>query len=134
MKFSYNWLRELVPGLNTDPVGLERLITLKTAECEGIEPVGEHLSSVVAARVVRLSPLPKGKNKLVVAEIGGGKEISVVCGAANVRPGMLAAWVPPGTNLGERLIGRATIEGVGSEGMLASAAELGISRDHAGVL
>ena len=43
-------------------------------------------------------------------------------------------WVPPGTKLGEKLIGRATIEGVKSEGMLASAAELGISRDHSGVL
>lgn len=37
MKFSYQWLRELVPGLETDPSGLERLITMKTAECEGIE-------------------------------------------------------------------------------------------------
>ena len=134
MKFSYNWLRELVPGLNTEPAKLERLITIKTAECEGIEPVGEHLASVVAARVVSVTPLPKGKNKQVVAEVGGGKQINVVCGAGNVRPGLMAPWVPPGTKLGEKLIGRATIEGVNSEGMLASAAELGISRDHSGVL
>jgi phenylalanyl-tRNA synthetase beta chain len=39
MKFSYNWLRELVPGLNAEPGELQRLITMKTAECEGIEPV-----------------------------------------------------------------------------------------------
>ena len=134
MKFSYNWLRELVPGLNTEPAKLERLITIKTAECEGIEPVGEHLATVVAARVVSVTPLPKGKNKQVVAEVGGGKQINVVCGAGNVRPGLMAPWVPPGTKLGEKLIGRATIEGVNSEGMLASAAELGISRDHSGVL
>jgi len=134
MKFSYNWLRELVPGLNTDPAGLERLITMKTAECEGIEPVGQHFSTVMAARVVSVSPLPKGKNKLVVAEIGGGKLVNVVCGAGNVRPGMLAPWVPPGTKLGDKTIGRAAIEGAESEGMLASAAELGISRDHSGIL
>jgi phenylalanyl-tRNA synthetase beta chain len=134
MKFSYNWLRELVPGLNTEPAELQRLITIKTAECEGIEPVGEQFASVVAARVLTVTPLPKGKNKLVLAEVGGGKQIDVVCGAPNVRPGLLAPWVPPGTRLGGKLIGRATIEGVVSEGMLASAAELGISRDHAGVL
>jgi phenylalanyl-tRNA synthetase beta chain len=134
MKFSYRWLRELVPGLKTDPAGLERLITMRTAECEGIEPVGQHFASVVAARVVSVSPLPKGKNKLVVAEIGGGQLVNVVCGASNVRPGLLAPWVPPGTKLGEKLIGRATIEGAESDGMLASASELGISRDHAGVL
>ena len=47
---------------------------------------------------------------------------------------MFAPWVPPCTLLGDKTIGRATIEGVESEGMLASAAELGISRDHAGLL
>jgi phenylalanyl-tRNA synthetase beta chain len=37
MKFSYNWIRELVEGLDTPPAELEQLITMKTAECEGIE-------------------------------------------------------------------------------------------------
>ncbi len=133
MKFSYNWLCEFVPGIKTGAPELQRLITMKTAECEGIEPVGEHFSSVVAARVVSVSPLPKGKNKLVVAEIGG-RRVNVVCGAGNVRPGLITAWVPPGTKLGDKTIGRATIEGADSEGMLASAAELGISRDHSGIL
>lgn len=40
MKFSYNWLRELVEGLDTPPRELARLITLKTAECEGVEETG----------------------------------------------------------------------------------------------
>ncbi|HMF74518.1 MAG TPA: phenylalanine--tRNA ligase subunit beta, partial [Bryobacteraceae bacterium] len=134
MKFSYQWLRELVPGLATEPADLQRLITMKTAECEGIEPVGSHFATVVAARVISVEPLPKGKNKAVNIDVGHGRTLSVVCGAPNVRPGMFAPWVPPGTSLGEKVIGRATIEGVESEGMLASAAELGINRDHAGLL
>src|SRR5271155_4079175 len=40
MKFSYQWIRELVPGLETDPRELMRLITMKTAECEGLEQAG----------------------------------------------------------------------------------------------
>jgi phenylalanyl-tRNA synthetase beta chain len=40
MKFSYNWIRELVPGLDTEPAELMRLITMKTAECEGLEQAG----------------------------------------------------------------------------------------------
>jgi phenylalanyl-tRNA synthetase beta chain len=40
LKFSYNWLRDLAPGLAAAPAELERLITLRTAECEGIEPAG----------------------------------------------------------------------------------------------
>jgi phenylalanyl-tRNA synthetase beta chain len=38
LKFSYRWLSEMVPGLETKPGELERLITMKTAECDGIEP------------------------------------------------------------------------------------------------
>jgi phenylalanyl-tRNA synthetase beta chain len=40
MKFSYHWIRELVDGLETSPAELARLITLKTAECEGVEAHG----------------------------------------------------------------------------------------------
>ncbi len=39
MKFSYNWIRELVDGLEYAPGPLEKLITMKTAECEGIVQV-----------------------------------------------------------------------------------------------
>lgn len=134
MKFSYAWIRELVPDLHTEPTSLERLITMKTAECEGIEPIGVHFANVVAARVLAVEALPKGKNKSVLIEAETGRRATVVCGAPNVRVRMLAPWVPPGTALGGKTIGRAVIEGVESEGMLASAAELGINRDHAGLL
>ena len=41
MKFSYHWLRELVKDLDTSPAELARLITVKTAECEGVEEAGD---------------------------------------------------------------------------------------------
>lgn len=134
MKFSYQWIRELVPSVSADPTELQRLITMKTAECEGIEAVAAHFAQVVAVRVLDVQPLPKGKNKAVTIDAGQGRELRVVCGAPNVRTGMLAPWVPPGTALAGKTIDRAVIEGVESEGMLASAAELVISRDHAGLL
>ncbi len=134
MKFSYKWIRELVPGLTREPAQLERLITMKTAECDGIEPVGAHFAHVVVARVLSVDSLPKGKNKSVLIDVGQGRQLKVVCGAPNVRPGMLAAWVPPGASIDGKAIGKALIEGVESEGMLASAAELGINRDHSGLL
>jgi phenylalanyl-tRNA synthetase beta chain len=40
MKFSYNWLRDLVDQLNTSPQELAQLITIKTAESEGVEAHG----------------------------------------------------------------------------------------------
>jgi phenylalanyl-tRNA synthetase beta chain len=134
LKFSYQWLCELVPGLATDPAELQHLITMKTAECEGVEAVGAHFANVIAARVLTAEPLPKGKNKFVTIDIGNGKTASVVCGAPNLRTGMLAPWVSPGTVVGDKTIRRAVIDGAESDGMLASAAELGINRDHSGLL
>src|SRR5947209_1773309 len=108
---------------------------MKTAECEGIEPYGAHFTDVVAVRVLEARPLPKGKNQALRIETGNGKgAVTVVCGAPNVRVGMLAPWVPPGTAVEGKSVGRIVIEGVESEGMLASAAELGINRDQSGLL
>src|SRR3984885_11117865 len=47
MKFSYNWIRELVPGLDTEPGELMRLITMKTAECEGLEEVASAADIII---------------------------------------------------------------------------------------
>ncbi len=124
----------MVNGLGADAPELERLITMKTAECEGVERVGEHFSTAVAARVLTVEPLPKGKNKRVTIDAGDGAIHTVVCGAENVRPELLTAWLPPGTHLGAREIGRARFDGVESEGMLASAAELSIGDDHKGLI
>jgi len=123
MKFSYSWLRELVDGLHESPRELMRLITLKTAECEGLEEVGLMLAQACEARIVTVEPL--GKNvKTVVATANCGIK-TVVCGAPNCRPGLRTVYVP---------LGKKTIEGVESDGMLASASELGINRDHAGIV
>src|SRR3984893_7543371 len=47
MRFSYNWLRELVEGVDTPPAELARWITVKTAECEGVEEAGaDHIIEV----------------------------------------------------------------------------------------
>jgi phenylalanyl-tRNA synthetase beta chain len=99
------------------------LITLKTAECEGLEETGLLLAEACEARIVTVEPL--GKNvKAVVATANCGIK-TVVCGAPNCRPGLRTIYVP---------LGKKTIEGVESDGMLASASELGISRDHAGII
>lgn len=136
MKFSYNWLRSLVPSLAADPTELMGLITMKTAECEGVEPYAPWLSAVCVAQVLEVSPIEGSHN--VKALIDAGPEHgrrTVVCGAPNCRAGLLTAYVPPGiTVAGDKHVRTAKISGVESEGMLASGDELGINRDHEGVL
>ena len=63
MKFSYNWINELVAGLDADAHELSRLITMKTAESDGVERVGEHFAAVRAARVVSAESIPGSKNQ-----------------------------------------------------------------------
>ena len=125
MKFSYNWIRELVGDLEVSPGELARLITMKTAECEGIEVVGALLDRACAARVESVEPIANGHNVKATLDAGRYGRRTVVCGAPNCRAGIIAAYAP---------IGRKVIQGVESDGMLASAAELGISRDHSGIL
>jgi phenylalanyl-tRNA synthetase beta chain len=135
VKFSFNWIREFVPGLDMSPQELTRLITMKTAECEGCEEFAPHLARVVAARILTVEPIPGGHNVVALVDAGpiyGRKQ--VVCGAPNCRPGIVTAYVPAGVRLGSREIRKATIAGVESDGMLASGAELEINRDHDGIV
>jgi phenylalanyl-tRNA synthetase beta chain len=125
MKFSYNWIRELVPGLHTDPQELMRLITMKTAECEGLEHVGTALAEASVARVKEMEFIAGSHNQIVIAETARYGTRRVVCGAPNCKPGMLTVYLP---------LAPKVIEGVESYGMLASALELGIGSDHAGIV
>ena len=125
MKFSYNWIREFVPGLTEAAGPLERLITMKTAECEGIEETGALLAEACIARVERVEPIADSHNMKAVVDAGPLGRKTVVCGAPNCRPGLLTAYVP---------LEKKVVNGVESDGMLASGAELGINRDHAGIV
>lgn len=134
MNFSYNWLSELVERLDAAPRDLARLVTMKTAECEGVHTYGTHLAQVCAARIVALQLIPASHNQKVVVDTGRYGVKPVVCGAPNCRLGMVSAYVPAGTDLDGRRIEKIVIEGIESDGMLASGAELGINREAAGIL
>src|SRR5438034_8623823 len=103
MTFSYNWICELVDGLELTPPDLERLITMKTAECEGIEEIGALLTGASAARIVSVEPVPGGHNSKAVVETARYGVKTVVCGAPNCRAGMTTVYVP---------LGKKTIQGI----------------------
>jgi phenylalanyl-tRNA synthetase beta chain len=125
MKFSYNWIREFVPDLSESAPSLERLITMKTAECEGVENIGLLLAEAVPALVESVTPIEGSHNVVATVDAVFYGKKTVVCGAPNCRPGIVTVYVP---------LAAKTIAGVASDGMLASAAELEITRDHKGVI
>ncbi len=66
--------------------------------------------------------------------------VQVVCGAPNVREGIKVVWLPPGAIVPSTVdkdpfeLTARELRGVVSNGMLASANELGLSDDHNGIL
>ncbi len=72
--------------------------------------------------MVAVEPMGASHNRKAIVETMRYGQKHVVCGAPNCRVGLRTVYVP---------IGKKTIDGVESDGMLASPAELGISRDHA---
>ena len=102
-----------------------RLITMKTAECEGIEEAGALLKGASPAHVISVVPIGDTHNRLARVKTTAYGEKTVVCGAPNCRPGLWTVYVP---------LGKKMIAGVESDGMLASPSELGLNRDHSCVV
>ena len=112
-------------GLDHAPGPLERLITMKTAECEGIEVVGELLERACAAVVQSVEPIPDSHNR---QGCGG-------CGAVwHADGGLRRSELPAGLITAYVADRQEVIHGIESDGMLASGAELGINRDHTGIV
>ena len=137
MKLPLSWLKQYVDFEDTLQ-GLSDQLTFSGVEVEGIETVGptaEQLDGVVVAEIIEINPHP-GADKLTLCTVATGtEEITVVCGAPNVRQGMKTAYAPVGTTLPNGLkLKRAKIRGVESLGMLCAKDELGISDDHSGIM
>ena len=79
MRFSYNWMHELVDGLDVSAEELGRLITLKTAECEGVEPHGAMLDDVCVARVLTAEKVAGTHLTLTTVDTGRYGVKQVIC-------------------------------------------------------
>jgi phenylalanyl-tRNA synthetase beta chain len=135
MKFSEQWLREWV----NPPVFTERLVeqlTLAGLEVESLTPAASRFSGVVVAEVKEVKPHPQAEHlKVCAVDCGAPKPINIVCGADNVRTGLRVPLARLGAELpGSKRIERAELRGVVSEGMLCSAAELGLAESAAGLM
>lgn len=134
MIVSINWIKDFV---NLDGVDIEKLIskfTMSVAEVEGIEYKGRNLSGVVTAKILSVDPVENSK-KLHLLKVDCGTEIlQIVCGAPNVRVGMVTALAKIGAKLGDITISKAKLAGIESYGMCCGGDEIGISDDHSGLV
>lgn len=135
MKLSLNWLRDHVDIDDKTAEQLSELLTMSTAEVEGVEHKGLDINGVVAGRIVSMNAHPESQ-KLNVIQVDVGMEtVQSVCGAPNVRVGMTVPIALSGGCLpGIASITPTKIAGVASNGVACSPRELGIGDSHEGVL
>lgn len=149
MKISVNWTKQFT-DIKCSVDELVEKIGAQLGAVEEVVALGERYEGVVVAKIVSIKKHANA-DKLNVCKIddagvtkGVGRDadglVQVVCGAPNVREGVLVAWIPPGNvvpstwdNEQFRLESR-EIRGVMSNGMLASGRELAINDDHEGIL
>jgi phenylalanyl-tRNA synthetase beta chain len=135
MKFSENWLRELVnPPADRD--ALCRRLTMAGLEVEAVELLGAGLDGVIVAQIVDCEKHPNA-DKLRVCRVafGTGEPVQVVCGAPNARAGLKAPLAMLGAKLPNGVeIKKAALRGIESCGMLCSAKELGVDADASGLM
>lgn len=134
MKISYNWLIELT-GLDWSVEETADRLTMCGTACEDVEPTARYMDRVVVGEVVGLK-LIEGASKIQLARVNIGSEVlDSVCGAPNVAVGQKVPLALIGAKLaGDFEMRKAKIRGVESTGMICSERELGISKDHSGIM
>lgn len=139
MQFPESWLRSFCnPDLNTQQ--LADLLTMAGLEVEEQQPVAPAFSGVVVGLVLEVAKHPDA-DRLNVCKVdaGTGEALQIVCGAANVAPGIkvpcatVGAELPPGADGKPFKIKLGKLRGVESQGMLCSARELGVAEEASGL-
>ncbi len=134
MLLSMNWISDFVDLSGLDKKALIHRFTLSTAEVEDVYEMGKELSGVIVAKIVSVENHPNSKKLHLLKVDTGEKLLDIVCGAPNVRPGLVVPLAVEGAVVSGHTITAATVGGYLSYGMCCSEAELGISADNSGLM
>ncbi|MBO7718181.1 phenylalanine--tRNA ligase subunit beta [Candidatus Saccharibacteria bacterium] len=165
MKISLNWLKKYVDIPISDDE-LIKLIGARLVEVEGVIDETHKYDNIYVVRVETVEKIPethltccqinvgmapfRGLSEVTTENEGASDPsrershptlVQVVCGAPNVREGMLAVWIAPGAIVPASVhedapfvIGKRKMQGYESNGMLAGADELDFGDDHSGIV
>ena len=141
MRLPYSWLREVVqagaPGWDVAPHDLERALIRVGHEVEDVITLGPVSGPLRVARVTGIEELTEFKKPIraCTVDVGEGIDRDIVCGATNFAVGDLVVVALPGAVLpGDFQIATRKTYGRTSDGMICSAAELGLGPDQSGIL
>ena len=134
MRVSYKWLQKYL-DIEWPVEELARRFTLAGLEVDEIVEIGKDFSGVVVAEVVACEKIEQSDHlSICKVDIGAAETLDIICGAPNVREGLLVACakvdaVLPG---GIKIKAKESF-GHLSQGMLCSQKELDLSDDQSGI-
>jgi phenylalanyl-tRNA synthetase beta chain len=135
MKVSLKWLADYIELPTDDLDEIRSALASLGHEVEATEHLELDWTSVFVAQVERIRAHPDADKIRLCTVNTGHDKVEVVCGAWNFEERAKVAFAPPGAVLARGFeIGRRTIRGVESAGMICSERELGLGDDHTGIL
>ncbi len=146
MTISYNWLCDYLPDnliQKPNPEQVSRILTSVGLEVESFHPYSSirgGMEGLVIGEVISVESHPNAdKLKITQVNIGSKDNLQIVCGASNVAAGQKVVVALVGSILypesGDSLqIKAAKIRGMESQGMLCAEDEIGLGKDHEGII
>ncbi len=135
MKFTLSWLKE---HLDTD-ASVEKIAETLTQiglEVEEVINPFDNMEGFVTAKVEEVEDHPDSDHLHVLKVNDGNQILQIVCGAPNVKKGMIGILAHVGAYIplfGEK-IKAGKIRGVESCGMMCAEDEIGVGSDHQGII
>ncbi|TSD98028.1 phenylalanine--tRNA ligase subunit beta [Skermania sp. ID1734] len=141
MRVAQSWLTEILqranPGWSVSAAELDAGFVRVGLEVEDVHQLTPIQGPLVVGRVEDITELTEFKKPIRYCQVAVGEEQprGIVCGARNFKVGDLVVAALPGAVLpgGFAIASRKTYGHV-SDGMLCSASEIGIGKDHSGIL
>ncbi len=136
MNISLNTLKEFVSIGNINPEEIKNKLTQHTVEVEKIITEKNRFNNIVVAKILDIKKHPQAdKLQIAILDDGQNNNISVVCGAPNIKIGQLVPLAKIGAILNNEIeIKEAEIRGEKSFGMLCSEKELNLGNNHEGIM
>lgn len=133
MNLPMSWLNDYM-DIDVEPKEYSDRLTMTGSKVEGYENMGEEVQNAVAGKVLTCEDHPDSDHlHICTVDAGVGEELQIVCGAPNVKEGIIVPTALIGAKLpGGIKIKKTKMRGVESQGMLCSHEELGITEDMLG--
>ncbi|MBD8506358.1 phenylalanine--tRNA ligase subunit beta [Hoyosella sp. G463] len=141
MRVAQSWLTDIIqranPGWSISAEELDAGFVGVGLEVEDVTRPGPVVGPLRVGRVVSIEELTEFKKpiRFCLVDVGGAEPQGIVCGARNFVEGDLVVVALPGAVLpGDFTISSRKTYGRVSNGMICSVRELGLGREHAGIL